>query len=95
MRVNCLSCGHKIELDSAYSDYEGPIRCLVCGARLEIKTEEGGIRSVKEAQSLVAAAHAGNPSGRRPAGRGSPAKSRIAVSTIDREGSRDEHAGTQ
>ena len=58
MKINCLSCGHWIELDNAYSDYEGPIRCVVCGARLEIKTEDGAIRSVKEEQSFVAAANA-------------------------------------
>jgi DNA-directed RNA polymerase subunit RPC12/RpoP len=49
MKINCVSCGHKIELDNAYSDYEGWIRCFACGALLEIKTEEGGIRWVKVA----------------------------------------------
>jgi DNA-directed RNA polymerase subunit RPC12/RpoP len=60
MRVSCLSCGNKIELDSTYGDYKGLIRCVVCGARLEIKTEEGGIRSVKDEPSVVAEANAGN-----------------------------------
>jgi hypothetical protein len=61
MKINCLSCGHKIDLDNnAYSDYEGPIRCFVCGGRLEIKTEEGGIRSVKEVCSCAAEAMADN-----------------------------------
>jgi len=58
MKINCVSCGHKIELDNAYSDYEGRIRCFACGALLEIKTEEGGIRWVKEAQWAVAGAKA-------------------------------------
>jgi DNA-directed RNA polymerase subunit N (RpoN/RPB10) len=58
MKINCLSCGHRIELDDAYSDYEGPIRCFVCSASLEIKTEEGCLRWVKEAQPLVPVAKA-------------------------------------
>jgi DNA-directed RNA polymerase subunit RPC12/RpoP len=62
MKINCVSCGHKIELDNAYSDYEGRIRCFTCGALLEIKTEEGGIRWVKVAQWAVGAAGGEHPS---------------------------------
>lgn len=47
MRINCLSCGHKIDLDDAYDDYEGQIRCCVCSALLEMAAQEGGIRSVR------------------------------------------------
>jgi len=46
MRVNCLSCGHKLDLDDAYDDYAGQVKCLVCGAILEIRTEEGNVKSV-------------------------------------------------
>jgi uncharacterized Zn finger protein len=46
MKINCLSCGHKVELDDVYDDYEGLIKCCACGALLEIKTEEGRLRSV-------------------------------------------------
>ncbi|MFH1572374.1 MAG: hypothetical protein ABIG68_00225 [Acidobacteriota bacterium] len=46
MRANCLSCGHKVEVDDAYSDYEGLIKCFTCGALLEIKTEEGMFKTV-------------------------------------------------
>jgi hypothetical protein len=48
MRINCLSCGHKIELDDAYDDFEGPVKCL-CGAMLEIRTEEGKLKAIKMA----------------------------------------------
>ncbi len=46
MRINCLSCGHKVELDDAYDDFEGPVKCL-CGAMLEIRTEEGLLKGIK------------------------------------------------
>jgi hypothetical protein len=46
MKINCLSCGHKVELDDVYEDYAGLIKCYVCGALLELKTEEGRLRSV-------------------------------------------------
>jgi hypothetical protein len=48
MRINCLSCGHKVGLDAAYDDFEGPVKCL-CGAMLEIKTEAGQLKSIKVA----------------------------------------------
>lgn len=46
MKINCLSCGHKLELDDAYDEYEGQIRCLVCEALLAIKTEAGHVKKV-------------------------------------------------
>jgi DNA-directed RNA polymerase subunit RPC12/RpoP len=47
MKVNCLACGFKVDLDDAYDDYEGPIKCFACGAILEICTEQGSIKAVK------------------------------------------------
>jgi DNA-directed RNA polymerase subunit RPC12/RpoP len=44
MNINCIACGHKFELDDAYDDYEGPVRCWVCGALLEIKAQDGCLR---------------------------------------------------
>ena len=44
MKINCLSCGHKVDLDEVYDDYEGQVKCLVCGASLAIKTEEGHLK---------------------------------------------------
>ena len=51
MRVNCLSCGYTIDMDSAYGDYDGQFKCVVCGAVLDIKTEEGKLKSVGVAEA--------------------------------------------
>jgi predicted RNA-binding Zn-ribbon protein involved in translation (DUF1610 family) len=51
MRINCLACGHKVELDEAYDDFEGPVKCL-CGAMLVIRTEEGKLKAIKAAEHL-------------------------------------------
>jgi len=50
MKINCLSCGHKVDLDEVYDDYEGQVKCLVCGASLEIKTEKGHLKRVRIAK---------------------------------------------
>lgn len=47
MKINCLSCGHTIDLDETYSDYEGQVNCYTCSALLEVKLEESLIKSVK------------------------------------------------
>lgn len=47
MKINCLSCGHSFEIDEAYSDYEGPVKCYTCSALLEVKLSDGLIKSVK------------------------------------------------
>jgi DNA-directed RNA polymerase subunit RPC12/RpoP len=49
MKINCLECGFNFEIDEAYEDYEGEIKCYVCGHRLLIKTVEGYIKCVKSA----------------------------------------------
>ncbi|HXR24931.1 MAG TPA: hypothetical protein VN742_06190 [Candidatus Binataceae bacterium] len=47
MKINCLSCGHNVDLDDAYAEnYEGAIKCYACNATLEIKTEQGSLRGV-------------------------------------------------
>ena len=45
MRVNCLSCGHTLDLGDAYDQYRGQVRCYVCGALLSINTEDGRMKS--------------------------------------------------
>lgn len=51
MKINCLSCGHNIELDEAYADdYEGEVKCYGCGAVLELRTEQHHIRHVSLVQ---------------------------------------------
>jgi len=48
IKVNCLCCGHNVDLDEGtYADYQGQIKCFACGAILEVKTEEGTLNSVK------------------------------------------------
>jgi predicted RNA-binding Zn-ribbon protein involved in translation (DUF1610 family) len=47
MTINCISCGHRIDIGEDYDDYEGPVKCWVCGALLDIKTEVGNLRAVK------------------------------------------------
>ncbi len=47
MKINCICCGFKVDLDDAYDDFEGQIKCFVCGTLLDIKTQEGCIRSVR------------------------------------------------
>ena len=46
MKINCLSCGHTVNLDDTYDNYEGQIRCCACRALLEIKVEQGEIHKV-------------------------------------------------
>ncbi len=48
MKINCLCCGHKVDLDGAYDDFEGPVKCL-CGTLLEIKTDEGKLKRIRVA----------------------------------------------
>ncbi len=46
MKINCIGCGHKVELDDAYNNYEGHVKCFICGGMLKIKTKEGNLKSV-------------------------------------------------
>ena len=46
MKINCLSCGFGVNLDDAYDDYEGPVKCFVCGVILQVRTEQGYIKQV-------------------------------------------------
>ena len=51
MRINCLSCGFTIDMDNAYGDYDGQIKCVICKAVLNIKTEEGELKSATVAEA--------------------------------------------
>lgn len=53
MKINCVSCGHGIFLDDAYDDFDGPVKCYVCSALLQIKTDEGKLKSIRLASSEV------------------------------------------
>jgi hypothetical protein len=56
MKINCITCGHSMDLDAAYDDFEGPVRCYVCGSLLEIRTVEAKLRSIKLAQGVTVGA---------------------------------------
>jgi DNA-directed RNA polymerase subunit N (RpoN/RPB10) len=58
MKVNCLSCGHAVDLRDAYDDYDGQVKCFACGAILSIRTREGQVKWVELA---------GGPGNTRPA----------------------------
>ena len=47
MRINCVSCGHEINLNhDLFVDYAGPVKCFVCGTMMEIIATEGVINSI-------------------------------------------------
>jgi len=50
MKLNCLSCGHSLDLHNDYDDYEGMVKCYVCGVLLLIHTEDGHIKRVTFAE---------------------------------------------
>ena len=47
MRINCLGCGHMFDIGDDYDNYEGPIKCNVCGATLELTSGDGDVKNVK------------------------------------------------
>jgi ribosomal protein S27E len=52
MKLNCISCGHNMDLDSCYDDFEGQVKCYVCGALLTMKASDGKLKSVTLAWPL-------------------------------------------
>jgi len=50
MKLNCISCGHCLDLHNDYDDYEGMVKCFVCGALLLIRTEDGHVKRVSFAK---------------------------------------------
>ncbi len=52
MKINCVSCGFNVNLTDAYDDYEGQVKCFTCGATLEIKIQEGNVRTVKSFKAV-------------------------------------------
>jgi hypothetical protein len=51
IKLNCLACGHLLELGEAYEDYEGEVRCWGCRTVLEIALREGKLRSMRRSSS--------------------------------------------
>jgi hypothetical protein len=47
LKLNCINCGHSVALDeNVYVDYEGPIKCNACSAILNVKIDDGKLRSM-------------------------------------------------
>jgi ribosomal protein S27E len=57
MRINCIACGHRFELDEAYDDYSGRVKCSVCRSMLQISTEGGKVKSVDLSGQPVVQSH--------------------------------------
>jgi len=49
MKLNCICCGHTVDLRDAYDEYDGLVRCMTCGALLAIHTHEGQVKLVERA----------------------------------------------
>jgi len=52
MKINCLGCGHTVDLAHCYDDYEGQIKCFACGTVMEVATHDGSIRAVRFVTAL-------------------------------------------
>jgi hypothetical protein len=46
MKLNCLSCGHTLDLRGNYDDHEGLLKCFLCGALMALHTEKGHVKRV-------------------------------------------------
>jgi len=53
MKINCVSCGHKFDLGDAYDEYEGQVKCYVCGNILEIQTHEGNVKKCYVCRNIL------------------------------------------
>lgn len=45
MMINCLGCGHKLDLGDSYDDYEGPVKCNICRTMMKVVSIKGKIKS--------------------------------------------------
>ncbi len=62
MKINCISCGFKFDLDDAYDDFNGPVTCYTCKAPLEIQTQQGKLKSIIARECASAGGHRGRRS---------------------------------
>ncbi len=65
MKIICLSCGHKVDLGDAYDSYAGQVKCVACGAILDIRTETGDLRAVTLARAVARLASTAAPDAAR------------------------------
>jgi hypothetical protein len=47
MKISCLYCGHAFGVDDAYCDYEGLLRCNTCDGLMEVRIQDGLVRSAR------------------------------------------------
>ena len=47
MKLNCVSCGHTVDLHNDYDDYDGQVKCFTCGGLMAIRTQDGQIKWVE------------------------------------------------
>ncbi len=47
MKLNCVSCGHTVDLRDGYNDYDGQVKCFTCGALLAVRTQDGQVKWVE------------------------------------------------
>ncbi len=47
MKINCLHCGHSFGIDHSYADYEGLLKCGTCGELLDVRIDDGMVKSVR------------------------------------------------
>ncbi|AOJ71130.1 MULTISPECIES: hypothetical protein [Burkholderia] len=70
MHINCISCGHQIEVDDdSYARYHGALRCWVCHSLLMVDIVEGCVESVRLQEASVIVPHGAQPAMRKPASR--------------------------
>lgn len=54
IRLNCLACGHSMDLGDAYEDYAGEVKCWGCQAVLEVTLQEGKLKAMKRGGAVGA-----------------------------------------
>jgi hypothetical protein len=47
IKLNCISCGHLMELGDAYEDYQGEVRCWGCQALVDVTLHDGKLQTMK------------------------------------------------
>lgn len=57
MQVNCLGCGHLINLGNDYDNFKGPVRCNICRTMTNIETESGKVKSVQSTDEALFKPH--------------------------------------
>ncbi|HUU01258.1 MAG TPA: hypothetical protein VM425_07470 [Myxococcota bacterium] len=48
IRLNCLECGHPMDLGDAYEDYQGEVRCWGCRTVLDVTLQEGRLKAMRK-----------------------------------------------